>query len=1418
MADRQRRYTPEQVKRVQESGEAAPMLNTAWNLFDRVIGAAVATGPALMRRYATGEDQVAQDVGAVSHGIARTQANARAAIPRSFTDMYALTGVIGPAVRAGLSSDLDFDEAMFGEDGLKSITNHVQDRISDYMDRLPDDQRTEENVQKLTQAVMNSPETKEFILDLAPAAFRQGSRASNAINESVGLRRADEETTIDEATQIAAAAAVPLPGGVGARVARRFIGDAVESTVGKIGLGAAELLLPGTAPMTAGRVAANAGVGAGIAQGMRAITDQPSVFTGDALAADNGVDLLYDDDAEEEAAALTNEEVLQGGSALSGMVALGAALFGKANKVVRGAVADADVAVKDAIKEGGTPNAAADEFGPVLTTGNKVTARVADRNAPFRDVTKKATENSDPITRANAIDDMDYAASEANSANQQTRLNNLLDSGHLDGMETPTVPLRQLYRMREEMTPDEWSLFDNAAKSSSLLERRNLNRKNLQQRVAELENEAHFVRHDPERYSQTRARLQASRKRLRDLENDVEGGRIELQDISTADAKRYVFEAQNNPKLAYMMQQVKKINTDILNHAVKQGLIGAEDAKRMTNSHSLYMPFIQDPYAGKTGNARFYAEFKDKYLNDKKAAREGVRTPFMFRQADVDAERIQNSKDLLNPLDAQAAYLQHYVREYTSNRAIATFVRGIKGTEMDGRAIKHLNEPMSIKLAQEKNLFNKYSGRDDIVSYMDNGNINFIQVADPDLAKAMHFAAPAVARGWNGARKLWQQGTTGVFNPVFSFKSAEYEYQIARYARRPGRSFGYIDKTIRAALPNSTAIGRILDNTNLDPTFRIQQLAAIFNQVSGRAIRDLGRKIGEDLSMQSGLFNSLAKTPGGKDFLSGLGRIMVKQHNDSTFGVFSNSGIANIAFTEDATNALRADYSDLASKFSLGTDYANNLKNAGLHSYRIMLESVHNSAKYAFFAQNYAVLRKKFNGKVPQKELDRLVYETKTLSGDMSATAGSDAVSKLYSATPYTQIAATSMRFMGQTVRDYPVQVFGRLLTGLVLPTALGIAYMSSDDETWDWYWNKLAPWQRMSTSPIIKPQWWADYLSGNERPLKPDDVHLVTLAPEVIAPVGVVMSGLRALGVFGKQSQDEGSFRREAVEALGSLVGVAMPPILSFGAALGGNKFNPIENAMGMLGGGGEQSQLYQDKSYQGGNPGGLNRDSYFSQYFNDAVVSLFGNAWGMYISMFDTAQQTYEDTGSFSQAVGQAFDFLSYDNEMRMIENPVTATVVSGMWSKGERRTYSGTTESQMVRRIQEMYEPLGQQRSMERNDDRIDMIEEDGSQAAKMIQDPELKHLAETIHSSLKQGDMRKLDEQLRDLRARNAANEASKDTKSPREYHELRNDIATRMQILTGQQARIIRDLDKEIREEYNGSLEQAIQVIQQNIGR
>lgn len=1327
-------------------------------------------------------------------GIQQAEANALAAIPRGITDAVTMVGSVPSMIKAGLSSEVDLPEAMMGKEGMERMQTYIQDTAQKEFDALPDDVKNPDTLKNLQQAVASSSGAENIRLENSNPLINYGTKAGNAINSAFGLNRASQESTTDDAEQILGAALVPTSGvsrAVGSTV-RRYVGDSIAGRIAsKTAELASDLTVPGTSDYTAKGIALNAGLQTGVNEGIRYATDSPSITTGDAFMTaqdvttgqpEGEVALVPPPDADLDMGMGADNNIRD--AAIAGSMTLGAVFAaGRVNKVAARAALDS---IDEINTNHMSPKPDADEVLPSLSPSQQFKSEAIDETSPVRDTIYNVNRD----LYYSSKQDIDRVMSDANSVNINATYENFLNTGAIDNLDRKMIPITKLEAGVKQLGPEGAEIFTRGMQAKRLLDMHKAKAQSLDDELMDAQ-----IRGD-------QARLQAvlkQRQAVKDGTDTIGNGMTHAEATEAANAL-------DNHKQASVMEAVhRQIQNDVLEASINAGFQTQKSVDKMKAASPNYMAMIEDKDHGVPWYSRLWRdEIKGKGVKDRPSMFNGVRSG-AFHNVDITASRVEHA---LDPVTAAKETTYRLIAEMKRNEAIKTYVKTMELEPDSANIMKHVktvthDEFDSLGHSDMKR-------KENHIAYRDKDGIHYYEVGDPEVARAFMFDAPGTMFMANLSRKVKQSWTTGIFRPIFATTAMKMENSAIKTLRQPGRSTGMFDATLRRAFPDSKLLSSWLDKVGSNPvidTFALQQLQGIFMMNSMTALKNMGEGIGQALTSDSAIARGIAQMA--PDKLGELGQRMVRAANESRYYSALHHGALSGSLLSSPFDDIRADLH--------GISYAMNkvpVVKQVYNTYTALIDSMHNSGKYAFFAQNLAALERTHGGRVniPPAEMKKLVHETRVASGDMTKMVGNKFLQKVQSAIPYGRIAVNATHALASAVVN-DSDVRWRITTGAIMPKVMLVgAITAASPEVADWYWNDLPAWQRSGSVPMIGPDWWMDQASGKPRALTPNDIYLVREDPGISAISSSVVAALRSLGAFGDEPQSHAQFGKELKAAVGASVSVPLPPVLDM--MLAGGTFDPTAFLVGD-----PTLTTPYETQVQGMNTEGMNADSDFTKGWVSFVNSLVGVGAANLVGSIDVGKQALEDGMGFTDAFKQAFAYGVFGGERASAETVGVRELGATMYTGGQRRMYAGTERRGRVTETFAKIEDIRKQLSAEKDTSHVNQkVEDMGYEGIQRIQDPQVRALAQEINKAFYSGKMKSL---AGDRAARTkmiARLDASKEKVSPAKYSMDYNSVIKEMHSIDKQQEAFIDQFESRLHDQYGIDLDGAIGVINDSLGR
>jgi hypothetical protein len=1306
-------------------------------------------------------------------------------------------------------------------------------------------------IEAVVKDYANSDEYYDKMNSLMSPGFRlatQGNRWANAVT---GLeKRPDQQTLVDDLEQLVGQSFIGIPKSVQSGIMtqmRKKLGNAVvDSALSRVALKAAEVVSPVTLPFTPGNVALNIANGTALTEGISAVSNQPGLvnggiaeFTPEQIEEVPELTQITPDDAatlpvpgvepQDGHGLNVNGQIEQtaaaGGIGLGAFFALPAFRKAATQRMSQNAIKAIDQAGLDG---GRSLVEQATRLDPMLSP----VAGAVDSQAPIRrganqfDLQPSVAQH---VSKLDMIDAMDAHMSTAQPSNIVDSVSNVINHGTLQN-HPDTVPVMTIRRAAEALTPPDRALLakygiakqrqqDAAVRADTLTKT---------MRDTNLEYQAAAARGDVSSANRIMKKMQELQVKQQNLQADAPETRNIMESWTKPEVDEIIRVAEQNPNVMGVANMQRGSGHDMLNYQVKNGYITSNEATVQAMNRDFYFPMRERAYG------RLSSQFDEAGVEksgQQKLIDNTKRSALLFRDRVIRKGKTDTdfySSDAVRNLDERAGgkvnlpkdpivSLQEAwadtVKSVTANNARRTVVdtlrtfKGAEGTmfeqwEHNGRKSfstdEYFNPETGIRAAVE-------GSNVPMTRIIRDGRFEFYKWSDDSMAHALEFAPLSTIPILNSTRKAWQSATTGVFAPWFAVKSAIWDVGVARATMRQGRSLGVIDTYARRVFNESKLVNNIMDRVP-DPTAAISVMGAIPYALSMRAARAIGHKVADDLALNNGLFNMVAKVPGGRRFIEDIGTGMQKAFDRSVYNVYSRNLSSSMGLLQENTRILN-DYNALGGRLHpLGEGVRNVWR-----GYKALVESVQGNTRVAFFYENYARLEAKHGGTVPKGELDKLVRETKALTGDMSKTSGSNGVQLASSTIPYLNPTLQGTRHMlgsaltgpmakainkvsggkANLVEDRPTKFWTQFIGGTVLPAVGAYAVINQWPSAADYWYNKTPEWRQQTGIPIPTADVLGEYMETGEWPeFSPDKVTILELEPSMSMILNPIMAGLRATGLIQNPRAGADPLKSTPFDplkgAFENITSFATPPALKAAATMMGSNLD--------LSGGTIEPR--NTLTFGGANADNKTFNSEMSQQVYDLIGALTSGAGQIVAQTFDVFDGSMDRKGDVFEAAGRAFESFKSDVTQKFPD-------VAGLFNVSTKE-YAFTPESQFVYDSERQLEPIigsGRQMSVETDSkDRADSMVEQGLTPPSRISDPVLKQLSTMVYERIrKKGQYKSAGEAYTNLRADLNALEASRSRWPEAAYNAKRNEIVVKQQQQKAIQASALTDLQSEIQQ-------------------
>lgn len=1329
----------------------------------------------------------------------RVRQNLAASGPAVVASVPAMADLVSkgvPAVVAGALSDED-----------KSFTTRVAD---EFMSRILTPEATDaladQQAQVLEQFVRMNPDAKqsdiaafhkqylesdEFynsLVDQLPAGLRTATRMQQTANDIGNLGvRPDKMTAGDDALQIIGGSFLGLPASTVSKIARpaaKLVGERIAKSIpGRIAARTVEAVTPLTLPLTPGNIALNAGAGVGISEAIRGLSGQDTLID---------YENLYDPNK--------NPEPEQLGAALGVSAGI---LFGLPSVTKQLAEEAAQQTEKAAKFVGQTAGPTLEEQSTKLKPQISETRGLIDSNAPVKAAAQKFGAQMDDVQL------LDAAMSSASTANRVETVNNALNYGILEGIDNtvPFVEVERAFMQLDDVTKDALDKYVYAVQRAS---NERIYEKSLMEQISQAQNKLVIAQ-----ASGNKGRLNAATKEFTDLQmryqqlqKDDPSTRSLMRDWTREEVQQYIRAGDANPQIKQIADAMKRVSGDLLTYMQKNGMIDADTARNWRSNRSLHVKVQERPYADKGPLARRALLFRDKF----KPVDADTDQPFFVNTASRNVSG--EGAVVNNPLPAIAAIKETIidtVRNVAANNARKEVVDTLAALpNAKGRLLRPYEfntgngKTTSISPSQYDKLYPKgIKNEENYVKVLRNGKIELWEFSNENITRSLQFSPIASVPIFNATRKIYQQTTTGVFAPWFAARAFLWDVPIAQTTKNAGRSLGLIDTFARRLFMGTNlegVVGGTLDRV-FDPTAFMSAAVAIPAQLGLRAAKAVGDKIASDLAQSSGIFNAIAKSgPVGQEFVRRVGTVMATTFDQSALAVMSRNMSTSMSHLNDVSK-MRMDYA------KAGSNVTGPVR-AMFDGYKAMLDSVHMATRYAFFANNYGMLKAKYGANIPKNEIKKLVQETRNLTGDMSRQSNNKTVQKITSVIPYSNAMLQGTRHIltsavpsmaadginvvgGNIIRDKDTRFWWQFVTGVGIPTLGALNFLSHWEGSEDYWYNQTPKWKQMTGIPIPSPEVLMEYAETGQLPkFSPEKLNVVPIAPELSMILAPVVSAARMMGMIGNAPYTTPQpFGTKVKDVMDQITSFATPPLISAAAATSGMRVD----IHGLLTGQGGFTEIQNQGS--GANADMITSASRIPQAVYDTLGALFSSSAQLAMQSMNAFDISMQERGDFAEAASEAFDTAKFEVERRMPE------VTTGMWDV-QQRHYAFTPESEYVYKTERALEPIigtDRQLSVERDTkNRVGLSQELDLIAPKKLRDQNLRGISMAIWDVMKKkGPYKEATEQYSQVRKLLKDLENSRSRMPDNRYNRMRNELVKKQQALTRTKSQVLQSLEQQL---------------------
>lgn len=1318
--------------------------------------------------------------------IERFMSNATAgvvALPAAVPSLAGLAKIGSKAAYDYFSSDDEtltagkaFTDRFIKPEDQEALEKQIALAVLMYKKENPD--ATPEQLEKFQKDYIDSDEFYDAVSSKMPAEFRIARNIQDFANDLTGVgKRSDQMTAGDEVSQVIGSAFVGLPAKTVSAIGKgmtRLVGEKVASNLAtKIAARTAEALTPVTLPLSPSNIALNAAAGSALTEGTRYLQGEDTLFDYDGL---------FDK---------VSSSPSVSAAAILGVSAVSPAAIGRVVKK------NAENATEDVVRN----------IGNKLYEGRPLSEQDPDALQPQLNATVGTVDEISQATHAahkfgataDDLDDIEIAAT-AGSYHQRKEIENRIQSyGELDpGYKT--IPLQDIERAFSSLPQQDREAATNYlfAISRQQDEKLQLNSimRDIERELAQLAS-ADALGNSAAKHQHS-MRLRKLQEDYQAIRADTEESRPSLTQWSRSEVDALVRAGNADPRFQKIRQAVQKYSDDLLKYAQRHGVVSADDFKTLREGRPLYFPLRQmeaAEYLGKGGNTlRRRAVL---FANRAKRAFAGSEplddAPDTLNKVGRDLSvrskgKVELPKDVVSSLRQMTSDIVHQVQTNEARKGMMAVFDRLPGAQ--GKLYRyHDFGGGKTSISQKQYEAIKHNSNIDESKYVrinDGDKVRLVEFADEGMKNLMKFQPNATVPVLNGMRRFFQEMTTGLGRPAFAVTQAFREPWLAAAEKGTDRSFGLLN-----TFTKKYAEGTILDQLTdaFDPTRAISGLSHIPVQLWSRSVKAMASKIESDLVHNSGIFNALFQSPGGREYVRNIANRMALAQEQSAYGLMSRRMGASFGYMSDINR--------ITDDFARGAASSTGALRTTYNMYKALLESIHTSTRVAFWSQNLGVLAHKYGGvsKIPERELKRLELDTRKIGGDIGRRSKSKNVQRIASTMPYANtIMQGNRHFLASAfpnwARKGANKAFGTnfletrsnsfwpvMISSVLAPKLASMAVMSEWPEADDWWYHKVPTWQR----PIVLPLPTIEAIRTRVQTGKwpegdPSEYfHKIPLPPDFIPIIMPFEAGLRATGIFGNDVKELPPVIEQMKEFGKEFAGLPAPPALNIAVmAMGGGSDRP-----GFPLGGANSDKVSPDNS--------------MSQAMYDVIATIGGTGIKNLVDALNVGELALKDGQSIAESLGRVLSTYA-DNERQGLPE-----VGVPLLYQAQERKYAMTPDAEYVYKTERELKPVFDQLTRERDTKgKAAAVEAMGGRVGRTLKDPRLKALSEFVYDTLnKKGDYKAANDEYSLYRTALAG--LQRQRMSPSEYNRVKSRLTKQQQIIRSTQARILRDTEQQLRE-------------------
>lgn len=1090
------------------------------------------------------------------------------------TDLLALPGMVRSGANALYRSTRD-DTKFLDEFQNELMVKGARDKIAEHVSGIQQAWQqqnpgvTEDELKYATDEYLKSKQFEEFQQSqLSGTAWLQ-AKARDVIRRTLGDERPESERSWTEgAAEALGGAIVPGPTGWAAKVgsiaaARGGMTAAVAgSKIGRGTLKTAEVLTPLTMPYTPANVALNAAAGIAINQGTSYALGKPTAFT----------------PTPEDQAGVGTLGVIAGGIAAG--AAFVAAIKGRTGAALNAGQQSAtdaalqqsralDLTTANPMRQG---TAAITGGDPSTITPRSAIEQQSVATTATRGMREKTFDEGSPIDQAigdihgpNAQREAERIRNEASDA--VTFETSMQKAGELTY--NLNAMLRNMPPSESRATASAWLSYSEDAHAQVII-------KGLQDDIADLQARINHPQATANSVATLTPKLQELQTNLTRMMRDDPDVRIGTPDVPMADKARIAraFETDQAPHMVAFKNELKRVNRAILNELVAGNLLSAQTANHLFARNPYFAPIIDDPFHGKTGIARVWAQGLAMFRGrpQKTTFSAMYSDPVQKLNTDIFNKSVSGGETRsispLHPLSAMEKYAQRVFKGKAQtngrNRIISMLTNDVNGNVnpyVVGKHIEIYENPNAkglnrVAWIEQHQLHAPWVEQaltePGVVPQMSHGRMRLWKFADHELAAVLRHdpqQAGAMMNFVSAFTNFFKFWTTGRGNFAFALKGPLYDTPIMILTTPQDRVFGPLSYRARK-LGVSSKITRYVPDVSAYASMPYHAIATFIETQAWR----MSRYLGQQLSSQHSAFRALEGAMGTSAYHKMLNRALktASWSEETPSAILRRGGGMRTANSIDNIDTVRNALTDIRDRIPAPLKIT-------WQFYTDIIDALYGSNKRQYFTQNYALMHQKYNGRVPQHVVDQLVTEARNAAGDMTKVPGSKMWRDAEKAFPYltqTKLGTYHLyrNMAGRETAHYMLPKLSLFMSGVVG----SIYYMTYwDDEARDFYWNRTPTHEKWRTLPIPIPEVWMAHYNGTKVPFSRDKIWNLTLPPDLVPIIAGAVSIAQQIGWIPGDATPK-PIASDLPNLLADSLTPAMPPIIQAMLAPSGMRLDP--------------------------------------------------------------------------------------------------------------------------------------------------------------------------------------------------------------------------------------------------------------------